>query len=241
MHPKMGALDKSRDGHPFRIMAFGDPNTFGTASVSDPPSFRLAPMDRWPCVMQSCLIGAEVIVEGLPGRTTDLDDLEEPVQGGVTYSGLQHDPTALATHQPLNLLVLMLGSNDAKTCFQREAGDIAVGMRRLVAAAGAFRSRMGYNAPSVLIISPPAIAPWVVNGRFAEMFAFGPERTSALPTLYQEIAADFGAHFVDGKKIIPTDGIDGVHWSSHAHRTFGSKVAAWIGARYQLSMREEQR
>ena len=118
-HMEMTAVVYPPDRRLFRIMAFGDSNTFGTASVAVPPSFRLATEDRWPRVMQSCLVAAEVIDEGLPGRTTDLEDLEEPVQGGVTYSGLRHLPTALASHQPLDLVILMLGTNDAKTCFKR--------------------------------------------------------------------------------------------------------------------------
>ncbi|MCK1480830.1 hydrolase [Bradyrhizobium sp. 197] len=186
-------MEKTPDAYPpdcrlFRIMAFGDSNTFGTGSVAVPPSLRLAPEDRWPRVMQSCLISAEVMEEGLPGRTTDLEDLGEPVQGGVTYSGLQHLPTALASHQPLDLVILMLGTNDAKTRFERDAHDIAAGMRRLVSTVKSFQSIVGYTAPSVLVISPPAIASSVVNGRLGEMFACGSQLTAALPDLYRAIA-----------------------------------------------------
>ena len=232
----MTAVVYPPDRRLFRIMAFGDSNTFGTASVAVPPSFRLATEDRWPRVMQSCLVAAEVIDEGLPGRTTDLEDLEQPVQGGVTYSGLRHLPTALASHQPLDLAILMLGTNDAKTYFKREAMDIAGGMRRLVSTVKSFQSIMGYMAPSVLVISPPSIAPWVINGRFEKSFACGSQLTAALPDLYQEIAGEFGAGFIDANSIISTDGVDGVHWSAQAHRTFGTTVATWIAAKYELSM-----
>jgi len=237
-HLEMTPAVYSRDRHLFRIMAFGDSNTFGTASVAVPPSFRLATEDRWPRVMQRCLVTAEVIDEGLPGRTTDLEDLEEPVQGGVSYSALRHLPTALASHQPLDLVILMLGTNDAKTRFKRGSTDIAEGMRRLVSTVKSFQSIMDYVAPSVLVISPPAIAPWVINGRFEKSFAFGPQLTAALPDLYQEIAGEFGAGFIDANNIISTDGVDGVHWSADAHRTFGTTVAAWIAAKYQLLTRE---
>ena len=229
------------DRRVFRIMAFGDSNTFGTASVAAPPSFRLATEDRWPRVMQSCLVEAEVIDEGLPGRTTDLEDPEEPVQGGVSYSGARHLPTALASHQPLDLVILMLGTNDAKTRFTREAHDIAAGMRRLVSTVKSFQSIMGYTAPSVLVISPPAIASSVVNGRFVEMFARGSQLTAALPHLYQEVAGEFGVDFIDANNIIRTDGIDGVHWSATAHRTFGTTVASWIGSRYGLELADDSR
>jgi lysophospholipase L1-like esterase len=236
-------MEKTPNAYPpdrrlFRIMAFGDSNTFGTASVAVPPSFRLAAEDRWPRVMQFCLTSAEVVEEGLPGRTTDLEDLQEPVPGGVSYSGLQHLPTALASHQPLDLVILMLGTNDAKARFERDAHDIAAGMRRLVSTVKSSQSIMGYTAPSVLVISPPAIASSVVNGRFVEMFACGSLLTAALPDLYRAIAREFSADFLDANDIISTDGIDGVHWTVHTHRTFGTAVATWIAGKYQLFMRE---
>ena len=60
------AAAKPPDRRLFRIMAFGDSNTFGTAAVAVPPSFRLATEDRWSRVMQSCLVETHVIDEGLP-------------------------------------------------------------------------------------------------------------------------------------------------------------------------------
>jgi lysophospholipase L1-like esterase len=224
----------------FRVMAFGDSNTFGTASVAAPPSFRLNTETRWPRVAQSCLFAAEVVEEALPGRTTDLEDVEEPVQGGISYSGLHHLPTALASHQPLDLIVIMLGTNDAKARFKGEACDIAEGMRRLVSTVKTFKSVMGYMAPSTLIVSPPAIAPGIVDGRHAESFPRGPELTAALPNLYREIADEFNVGFLDANDIINTDGIDGVHWTPNAHRVFGLAVAKWIAANYQLTIQEAQ-
>ena len=46
------AAAKPLDRRLFRIMAFGDSNTFGTAAVAVPPSFRLATEDH-ACALSS--------------------------------------------------------------------------------------------------------------------------------------------------------------------------------------------
>jgi hypothetical protein len=134
----------------------------------------------------------------------------------------------------LDLVILMLGTNDAKTRFERDAHDIAAGMRRLVSTVKSSQSIMGYTAPSVLVVSPPAIASSVVNGRFVEMFACGSLLTAALPDLYRAIAREFSADFLDANDIISTDGIDGVHYTPdvrNGRRDLDSRQISTLNAR----------
>lgn len=62
------------------------------------------------------------IEEGLSGRTNDLDDLDDPRQSDRVYLA-----SALASHLPLDLLILMLSTNDTKCFYHRPAYEIAVG------------------------------------------------------------------------------------------------------------------
>ena len=60
---------------PFRIVAFGDSNTYGWIPNANPPSTRYGPEDRWPGALQKELgDNYQVIEEGLDGRTTDAPD-----------------------------------------------------------------------------------------------------------------------------------------------------------------------
>ena len=103
-----------------RVLCFGDSNTHG-APADDPEFVRLGPDVRWTGRLQRLLgDGYEVVEEGLNGRTTDVDYVDRPHCNGRTYF-----PAALMSHHPLDVVVVMLGSNDFKTCFGRSAPTIA--------------------------------------------------------------------------------------------------------------------
>jgi lysophospholipase L1-like esterase len=84
--------------------------------------------DRWPNVLAHGLHNkARVIEEGMNGRTTVFDDptVDENRNGAV---GL---PIALKSHQPLDLVIMMLGTNDIKYASRCRAFDAAMSMEFL--------------------------------------------------------------------------------------------------------------
>ena len=111
------------------IVCFGDSNTHGyCADPSDTVTggARFDETERWTCLLQQKL-GEEYLVleEGLSGRTTVFPDaLHESMDGlGVIYS-------TLMSHEPVDLLVIMLGTNDTKERLGVNAACIAIGMER---------------------------------------------------------------------------------------------------------------
>ena len=113
------------------IVCFGDSNTHGYCA--DPNDCadggnRFNEDERWTCLLQKAL-GDEYLVleEGLGGRTTVFaDPLHEAMDG------LSAAFPVLMTHEPVSLLILMLGTNDTKERFAANAPAIAVGMERLI-------------------------------------------------------------------------------------------------------------
>ncbi len=97
------------------ILCFGDSNTHGTRALQYPGDARRHPRDaRWPNVLASQLgAGYEVIAEGHPGRTTVWAD---PIEG-EHKSGVAMLPALLETHRPIDLVIIMLGTNDLKVRF----------------------------------------------------------------------------------------------------------------------------
>ena len=95
------------------IVCFGDSNTHGYCA--DPADCadggdRFNEDERWTCLLQQAL-GKDclVIEEGLSGRTSVFSDpLHECMSGlDVIYS-------TLMSHEPVDLLIIMLGTNDTK-------------------------------------------------------------------------------------------------------------------------------
>lgn len=217
-----------------RVLAFGDSNTWGWIPVERGiPTTRYAADQRWPGVAQAQLgDGFEIIEEGLSGRTTDLFDSDPTVKelSGAGLDGSAYLPAAVASHLPLDLVVIMLGTNDLKTKFDRSPEAIALGVRGLVERVrridrGAWTE---YPAPRVLVLAPP---PLVQTERFpAAILVGGIDKSRALASHLEAVAAATGAEFLDVGAITNADGVDGIHLSEAAHRKIGLAVADKIRA-----------
>ena len=209
-----------------RVLCFGDSNTWGFVPVPTPPSTRYGREKRWPLVMGAAL-GAEVTVieEALNGRTTDAADPSNPLLTGAGLDGSAYLPAALASHLPLDAVAIMLGTNDLKAQFARPPARIAAGAKRLLDIARTLDGGVGstYPNPRLLLICPPPLG--ALSPYFAEMFAGGPEKSRALPALYQAAALAAGVAFLDAGTVIATDGVDGLHLSAETQRRLGLAVA----------------
>ena len=128
------------------ILCFGDSNAWG----QPPGSFGRHSWDvRWPGALQQLLgSGVRIIEEGLSGRTTCFDD---PFT--ANRSGLQQLPVVLESHYPLDLVIIMLGTNDLKRSFNLKAFEIAHGLGVLLTVATQFEPKIS----EILLVSPPYI------------------------------------------------------------------------------------
>lgn len=195
-----------------RILLYGDSNTYGTAPMPRLGSEGVVDC-RWGDVLAAELSDHEIIVEGLPGRTTVHDD---PVEGAYR-NGLTVLPAVLQSHAPIDLLVICLGTNDLKARFSLTGIDIALGLARLVReakASGVVRQ--------VLLVSPP---PAKERGDFAEMFTGAEARSHGLADKISRAARAEQAGFFDAGQVIESDDLDGIHWSAESHAALGRALA----------------
>lgn len=210
-----------------RVLCFGDSNTWGFVPVPQgAPSFRYPRDQRWPHVMAAALGNeVEVIEEALNGRTTDADDPALPQITGAGANGSAYFSACLASHLPLDVVVVMLGTNDTKPHLGRTAPRIALGAKRLLDTARTLDGGVGtaYPNPKLLLIAPPPLG--TLSGQFVEMFAGGHAKAAQFAALYAAIAQAAGAGFLDAGSVIATDGEDGVHLSAEMQRRLGLAVA----------------
>lgn len=200
------------------ILCFGDSNTWGYAPGTE---LRYPPEVRWTGVLQSEMgTGFRIIEEGLNGRTTNMD---EP--GRSDRNGARLLPVLLESHRPLDLVVVMLGTNDLKVVFERSAQDIAKGAR-VVCEIVLNCEYLLPSGPEVLLVSPALVAN-PGGGQMEEMEgAVGKSRE--FPGLFLQVARDLGIHFWDAAPVVDVSPFDGVHWDAPEHLKFGRGLASVI-------------
>jgi lysophospholipase L1-like esterase len=197
------------------VLCYGDSNTWGAVPAS---TARHEPSQRWPNVLQQALGGDwQVVSEGLPGRTTVHDD---PVEGGH-LSGFAYLRPCLESHRPLDLVILMLGTNDFKRRFGLEAEDIAQGVKRLVMEAARL-DVYGGKQPRIFVVCPPAVD---VLGAAATMFEGADRKSRQLAPLVAEVARACGAGFLDAGAVVRSSPIDGFHLDPDAQVALGQAIA----------------
>jgi lysophospholipase L1-like esterase len=204
------------------ILCYGDSNTHGTAPMEHlEDGRRFGHGERWVSVMRQ-IISADwwVLEEGLPGRTTVLDD---PIEG-IHKNGLTYLPPCLESHLPVDVVTIALGTNDLKTRFGMPPGDIAAGAGILVDTVAKVLDGFGQKA-KVLLIAPPPI---LEVGCLADIFAGGAAKSQALATHYKAIANRLGCAFLDAGSVIGSSKIDGIHFDLPEHRKLGQAVAAAV-------------
>lgn len=200
------------------ILCIGDSNTHGLCtdpSESADHGSRYNEDERWTCLLQKAL-GDEylVIEEGLSGRTCVYDD---PAMDSVNLLPVFH--ALLNTHEPLELLILMLGTNDAKSKFGTDAKKIALGMQILIEDAKSVPC-WGVTGPKILVVAPVPIEEGVTYDDFnAESI----KAARGLAREYAFLAVREGVGFLDAGGCELT-AADHVHLTRKGHRQLAERM-----------------
>ena len=179
--------------------------------------------ERWAGVLQARLgDGVRVVEEHLNGRTTAF---EHPLLPG--RSGLALLPALLESHAPLDLVVVMLGTNDLQTILGRTPYESALGTAALVDAIRRTPLEGGGSPPDVVLVAPPPLRP---RDATAEKFLDGATTSAALAARQRAVAEQTGCRFFDAGQVIQTSAVDGVHLDAAAHRALGEALAGIVAA-----------
>ena len=206
-----------------RILCFGDSNTHGTPPMAvRGTAERFGAQVRWPRVMATAMGGVELVEEGLPGRTTRHDD---PVMGDF-MNARPALRMALRSHAPLDRLVMMLGTNDAKARFQPSAEKIAAGLAGLLDIATSEEEAGRHPGMKITLVAPPAP---IEAGPFAAEFAGVGAIAPALAPALRALAEVRGLDFFDAGSVIAVSPVDGIHIAAEDHVALGRALAAHLG------------
>ncbi|GHC62990.1 SGNH/GDSL hydrolase family protein [Limoniibacter endophyticus] len=205
------------------VLCYGDSLTWGSRPDGQG---RHAPLDRWPNVLQEVLgSGVQVISEALPGRTTVFEDGTAPEnRNGATFL-----PTVLTTHSPLDLIIIILGTNDLKPWIAGSPLASARGLGRLVDTIVRHAYPVGAKVPGILLVAPPHLTEtdWV---DFPLLFPNGIALSKKLSELYASVAEQKFCNFFDAATVSSASPLDGIHLDGRNSRAIGEGLAGPVRA-----------
>jgi len=204
----------------FNILCFGDSNTFGT----NPSGGRWGRDQRWTGVLQQRL-GNDfyVIEEGLGGRTASAEDFLE-----LNKNGRGQLPIALHSHRPLDLVILMLGTNDMKHRFNLLPSDIAQGAADLGRTVETYDYGPNYPVPKVFLVSPIWIGEGIEHSKFGGFSPNAVQVSRQLAPLYRAHAEERGWLYLDAASVAKASSLDKLHLESDGHHALALAIEAII-------------
>lgn len=205
------------------ILCYGDSNTWGYNARDES---RYPYPTRWTGVAQSALGGAyRLIEEGCSGRTTVWDDPLEQHKNGRKYLA-----PCLESHRPLDLVIIMLGTNDLKARFNLLPMDVAQGAAELVKLTQGYGCGPDGAAPQVLLVSPILVGDFIEETESVDYFGGREvaEKSQKLAALYARMAGRLACHYFDAAQVAAPCQLDAVHLDEAGHHSLGTALAAKI-------------
>lgn len=206
------------------IFVYGDSMSWGIV----PGSRRRLPFEaRWPGVLEVelCRGGRDVRVteDCLNGRRTVWED---PFKAG--RNGRLGIEQRIEAQSPLDLVILMLGTNDFQATHQNLAWHSSQGLASIVSAIRLAPIEPGMPVAPILIVAPPPVG--VPSGLMAEKFAGAAEKGRGAAEAFRRVADELGCSFFDAGMVIRTSAVDGVHLDETDHRRLGQALAPAVNA-----------
>ena len=206
------------------VLCFGDSNTHGQIPGGSPLD-RYARSERWPGVLAKELGDAwYVIEEGLSGRTTVHDD---PIEGSMKNGRTYLRPCVLS-HAPLDLIIIMLGTNDLKARFNQPPSEVAMGLGCLIHDIRELAPGPAGASPEIMVVAPPPMLDNIKD--WEHIFKNAAPKSRELALQFEIMADSLEVHFFDAGSVVACDPVDGFHINQLAHRGLGIALAREIEA-----------
>ena len=204
------------------ILVYGDSMSWGLI----PGTRQRLPFEfRWPGVMEIALNAqgrdVRVIEECLNGRRTAWDDPFKPGRRGLDGLGQR-----MESHSPLDLVIIMLGTNDFQAAHANNSFLSAQGIAALITAIRTAPIEPCLPVPPILVVAPPPVGE--PCGPNAPKFVETKVRSQGLNDAYRKVCELMDCRFFDAGQVITVSKIDGVHVDKDQHILFGKEIAAFV-------------
>jgi lysophospholipase L1-like esterase len=203
-----------------RILIYGDSIPWGIV-IGSRPFERHSPEVRWPGKLQQLLgDGYEIIEENLVGRTLGTDDARPGFEG---RNGLTSLATILDSQDPLDIIIVSLGLNEAKGMFDATVEQVGEKMGLLLQTIIERKPNFREVNTRIILLLPYATDESKAKKYWGDIWDGSCEKSKALGTEFIKVAQDLGVEILDVRgKVVP--GSDGVHLDEDGHMLMAETV-----------------
>lgn len=211
------------------IVCYGDSNTWGAMSLHECPPATMNSRHPWGVRWTSRIqieLGEEyhVVEAGLCGRTTALD-----CPMADHRNGLKDIDVTMMCAMPVDMVIIVLGTNDVKDFLNVTPYVSASGVARIIKQIQIGQYGPLGAAPEILVVSPSRIVPAYKDAWLYDEFGDGAlEKDARMSEYLRKTAADCGVHFLDMGAYVSADNADGIHMNAESHAVFAEKVIEQI-------------
>lgn len=198
-----------------RILIFGDSITWGRIANR---TERFDIQTRYTGVCQSLLgYKFEVIEEGLRGRMA-VGLPEYPEKDGYEQFG-----PIFESHLPVDLVVILLGTNDTNDFANKSVEDIVIDLQKYITIINELAEVNSFKIPKILFITPPKINP--ANLKKETVFSKASKKTEEIPELLAKMCNSNHVEFLNIQDKVDPCKEDGVHLNIENNKVLGELVA----------------
>lgn len=192
------------------ILCYGDSNTWGYQPETDG---RLPWDERYTGILSNKL-GPEyrVIENGLCGRTTCFDSESEPFVNGLKESKL-----CAMINDPIDIAVIMLGTNDCKDEYNADLETISLGLEQIAKTFEKAGAR-------IIIVEPPILRELEKSPFYGEFGKGAGRRSEGLFAYYQKVALPRNWKLLNTDNIIKLGEYDKVHLDKEGHQRLAESI-----------------
>ena len=203
-----------------RILCYGDSNTWGYNPV-DASRYQ----NRWTKVLADLLPEDEIIEEGLSGRNINREDPDIPNRNGFPVL-----PVLIRTHRPLDLVIIMLGSNDLKKFHHITKEILADDLKKTIDVIKDEELEFPYPVPEILVMAPAELGDGILTtSKWKDYFDENSIKVSKeLAEAYREVAERENTYFFDASEVAEASEYDSLHLDETEHKKLAEALCVEI-------------
>lgn len=163
--------------------------------------------------------GFEIIEEGLNSRTLFSDDNRVGKEGRNGWTYLK---PCLDSHDKIDCIILMLGTNELKNSFNNSPEDVLNMIKKYIEFIKSTKSQIDKSTPQIIISGLPQIQENTEYCGKEDKYKGAAKKSKELNELYKEYCKLEGIEYIDNNDL--QTGIDGVHLTEDAHAALANKL-----------------